>query len=127
MQSLLWAHAPEHPTCILAPIEVELDRDQEVEMADETTAIYEQGVLRLLTPITLPEHTRVRVQILTKKESRDDLHRAEAALLAAGLVRLPPAAPSIVHVSKARRAELSHLYVTGDPLSVVIIPECDTR
>ena len=93
MQSLLWAHAPEHPTCILAPIEVELDRDQEVEMADEITAIYEQGVLRLLTPITLPEHTRVRVQILTKKESRDDLHRAEAALLAAGLVRLPPAAP----------------------------------
>jgi predicted DNA-binding antitoxin AbrB/MazE fold protein len=96
-------------------------------MTDEVTAIYEKGVLRLLTPISLPEHTRVRVQIRTEEKSRDDLHRAEAALLAAGLVRLPPTTPDTVHVSKARRAELSHLYARGGPLSEAIIRERDAR
>ena len=27
------------------------------------TAIYENGILRLLTPLTLPEHTRVQIQV----------------------------------------------------------------
>ena len=54
-------------------------------MSTEAKAIYEKGVLRLLTPVSLPEHAQVRVQILSDEEPMDDLRRAEAALIAAGL------------------------------------------
>ena len=35
-----------------------------MKMSTEATAIYENGVLRLLTPISLPEQARVRLAIL---------------------------------------------------------------
>ena len=94
-------------------------------MVNEVTAIYENGMLCLLTPLSLPELTRVRVQILTEEESRDDLRRAEAALVAAGLVKPAAAEPSPVHVSKARRKELRRLYAAGEPLSETIVQERD--
>lgn len=96
-------------------------------MVDEVAAIYENGILRLLTPVSLPEHTRVRVQILTEEESGDDLRRAEAALVAAGLVKPAPAEPNPVHVSKGRRKELRRLYAAGEPLSEEIIRQRDVR
>lgn len=34
-------------------------------MSTVATAIYEKGVLRLLTPLALPEHTRVQVHVET--------------------------------------------------------------
>ena len=56
-------------------------------MSTEATAIYENGVLRLLTPVSLPEQARVRLAILSEEEPEDELRRAEAALIAAGLVK----------------------------------------
>jgi len=96
-------------------------------MTNEATAIYENGVLRLLTPVSLPENARVRIQILAEEESHDELRRADEALIAAGLVKPAPAATDTVHVSRARRAELNRLYATGGPLSAVIIRERDAR
>lgn len=96
-------------------------------MASEVAAIYENGILRLLTPVSLPDRTRVRVQILIEEESRDDLRRAEAALVAAGLVKPAPAEPKPIHVSKARRKELRRLYAAGEPLSEEIIRERHAR
>jgi len=96
-------------------------------MSIQATAIYERGVLRLLTPITLPERTRVRVQILEEKDTESDLRRAEAVLIASGLVSPPEPPPGLKTISKARRAELSHLYAAGGPLSEVIIAERDAR
>jgi len=58
-------------------------------MSTQATAIYEGGVLRLLTPVSLPERARVRIQILNEDELEDDMRRAEAALIAAGLVKPP--------------------------------------
>ena len=96
-------------------------------MGTEAVAIYENGVLRLLTPISLPEHARVRLAILSEEEPEDELHRARAALIAAGLIRpeSPQVAPAAV--SQVRRAELARLYAAGGPLSEVIIAERDGR
>lgn len=96
-------------------------------MSTQATAIYEQGVLRLLTPVSLPEHARVRIQILTEEDIEDNLERAEAVLIASGLVK-PTSPPSgLKTVSRARRAELARLYAAGGPLSEVIIAERDAR
>jgi predicted DNA-binding antitoxin AbrB/MazE fold protein len=95
-------------------------------MSTQATAIYEEGVLRLLTPVSLPEKARVRVQILSEEESESDLRRAEAVLIAAGLVK-PTAQSDLKTISPARRAELARLYAVGGPLSEAIIAERDAR
>ena len=96
-------------------------------MTTEAMAIYENGVLRLLTPVSLPEHARVRLAILSQEGPEDELRRSEAALIAAGLVK--PAGPQreLKSVSPRRRAELARLYAVGGPLSEVIIAERDGR
>jgi len=43
-------------------------------MATTISAVYEQGTLRLLKPLKLPEHSQVRVQIFT-----DDTHPSEVS------------------------------------------------
>ena len=96
-------------------------------MSTEATAIYENGVLRLLTPISLPEQARVRLAILGEEEPGSELRRAEAALIAAGLVKPASPQPEPRTVSRARRAELARLYAAGGPLSEVIIAEREGR
>jgi predicted DNA-binding antitoxin AbrB/MazE fold protein len=96
-------------------------------MSTEAMAIYENGVLRLLTPVSFPEQARVRLTILTEEEAGDELRRAEAALIAAGLVKPASGQVGLETVSRDRRAELARLYATGGPLSEVIIAERDGR
>ena len=96
-------------------------------MSTEVNAIYENGLLRLLAPVSLPERAQVRVRILTEEQPDGELERAEAALIAAGLVKpktIPEGQPSI---PAARRAELARLYAAGGPLSERIIAERDAQ
>ena len=54
-------------------------------MTAAANAIYENGLLRLLTPLPLPEHTAVRVQVETlpaDAERTDWLEQGERKLLA---------------------------------------------
>ena len=96
-------------------------------MSTEARAIYEKGVLRLLTPVSLPEQARVRVQIVSEEEPVDERQLAEAALIAAGLIK-PVSPPSGLRtVSRARRRRLARLYASGGPLSEVIIAEREAR
>ena len=95
--------------------------------AIQATAIYEGGVLRLLTPVALPERARVRLQILDHQDTEDDLRQAKEVLIASGLVRRLKPPPELKIVSKARRAELARLYANGGPLSEVIIAERAAR
>ena len=90
-------------------------------------AIYENGVLRLLTPVSLPERARVRLAILSEEEPEGELGQAEAALIAAGLVKPASPQPGLESISQARRAELARLYAAEGPLSEVIIAERDGR
>jgi predicted DNA-binding antitoxin AbrB/MazE fold protein len=96
-------------------------------MVATATAIYEKGTLRLLTPVSLPERARVRVQIQEEDRIEDDLQRAVAVLEASGLLK--PARPSQSRqtVSPARRAALAQLYGAAGPLSEWIIAERDGR
>jgi predicted DNA-binding antitoxin AbrB/MazE fold protein len=96
-------------------------------MSTEAKAIYENGVLRLLTPVTLPDHTQVRIRILSEQEQGDELARAEAALVAAGLVKPKKVSEELEAVSAARRAELAQIYASGGPLSESIIADRDAR
>jgi predicted DNA-binding antitoxin AbrB/MazE fold protein len=96
-----------------------------VVMSTQAIAIYEEGVLWLLTPVSLPERARVRVQILTDEKADAELHRAEEALVATGLVKPLELPLELKTVSRARRAELARLYATGGPLSDVILTERD--
>jgi len=100
---------------------------QGVMMSTEVNAIYENGLLRLLAPVSLPERAQVRVRILTEEESDDELERAEAALLAAGLVKPKTIPEGRKPIPAARRAELARLYAVGGPLSQQIIDERDAR
>jgi predicted DNA-binding antitoxin AbrB/MazE fold protein len=101
-------------------------------MSTEARAIYEDGILRLLTPVALPERAEVRIQILAdtegpKQEVADELERAEAALIAAGLVKPKKMPEHPKTISSAHRAELARLYAAGGPLSESIIAERDAR
>ena len=61
------------------------------------TAIYENGVLRPLTPLELPEHTQVQLSVLplpTPDDAQEHRRRVHEALVAAGLIRPTSASPS---------------------------------
>ena len=96
-------------------------------MSTEAKAIYEDGVLRLLTPVALPDRTQVRIQILSEQKADDELERAEAVLIAAGLIKPKKIPEGLEPISSARRAELARLYSVGGPLSESIIAERDAR
>lgn len=99
-------------------------------MATTVSAIYEDGVLRLLTPLPLPEHTPVQVTVDLPADALQDDPRQHirAALVAAGLSRAqlepwkgaPPLAP-------AERAALAQQVATGRPLSQIIDEERSER
>lgn len=96
-------------------------------MQAEATAIYENGTLRLLTPVNLPEQVRVRVQIQEENINRDDLRRALAVLEASGLIDSRQQPNPTRTISLARRTELAELYAASGPLSEMIIAERDGR
>jgi predicted DNA-binding antitoxin AbrB/MazE fold protein len=97
-------------------------------MATKTaTAVYEQGVLRLLTPVDLPERSRVRLHIVEMGEAADELRRAEEALAAAGIIRQPIAPKRKKVVPGSRRAYLARVYGEAGPISEIVIRERDER
>jgi predicted DNA-binding antitoxin AbrB/MazE fold protein len=91
------------------------------------TAVYEQGVLRLLQPLSLPEHTCVRIQVLETEEGEEmnEVRRAEAVLIAAGLIEPLSPPRDLPEISEKRLAEVADRYAVGGPLSEVIIAERD--
>src|SRR3989304_3061405 len=96
-------------------------------MLDMITAIYENGVLRPITPLALPEHSRVQIQtevppaVDSPAEHRRRVHEV---LVAAGL-SLPrlPDLPEAKPLSAERREELAHILAASGPLSKVIMGE----
>ena len=96
-------------------------------MVAEATAIYENGTLRLLTPVSLPERARVRVQIQEENNNREDMRRAMAVLEASGLIDSRQQPKPTRTVSRARRTELAELYAAGGSLSDLVIAERDAR
>ena len=92
------------------------------------TAVYERGVLRPLSPLLLPEHIHVQVQIiapLVDDEKRREWERITQACREAGLTS-PASVSGSASVSPERRKELLHL-ANGEPLSEIIIKDREDR
>ena len=99
---------------------------------DQTiTAIYENGVLRPLTPLALPEHTVVEISIRplpSAAAAEAHRRRVRKVLSAAGLVLPEPDTPPFVQpLSAAERHQLACRIPTGRPLSEIIIEEREGR
>ncbi len=88
------------------------------------TAIYEQGVLRPLTPLPLQEKQTVQIQILMADTS-DQMQQAILALTTAGLITPPPGQSAAVHLSDEERRALADRLgkAATKPLSEIIIEE----
>lgn len=95
-------------------------------MNNPVSAIYEKGVLRLLTPLSLPEQTQVQVYVQPQSTSPEAIaHRRQVQeiLLATGLSLPSSLPPDSSLLSAERRAELAELFATGRPLSELILEE----
>jgi len=95
------------------------------------TTIYENGVLRPLTRLVLPERARVQVrveQVVAPTEATEHYRQVHEVLVAAGLsLPVSPPLPGSSPISAERREELARLFATGRPLSELIIEEREGR
>jgi predicted DNA-binding antitoxin AbrB/MazE fold protein len=89
------------------------------------TAVYEDGMLKPLQPLVLPEHSQVRLQII--EAENDGAERIETALIAAGLIKPLDPPPDLPTISEERLAEIADRYGAGGPLSEIIIAEREGR
>lgn len=99
-------------------------------MNQTVTAIYENGILRPLDPLDLPERAKVHILITPLYVPADaEVHRRQVreALIAAGLVLPEPAAPQGQPLSEQERNELARRIPAGRPLSEIIIEEREGR
>lgn len=101
-------------------------------MSRKITAIYENGVLRPLSPLELPEHSQVEITvqqvdtIMNNSTHRDQVRHA----LAGAGVSLP--VPDDVFrnttpLTEERRKELAHLFSTDQLLSKLISEDREGR
>ena len=95
-------------------------------MTQVITALYENGMLRPLTPLNLHERQRVQVQILPESRVEDEGEAAVRILVAAGLMRQPdktppPPAPLSDEERRALAEKLGR--VPGKPLSEIVIED----
>lgn len=93
-------------------------------MPEIITAIYENGVLRPLSPLSLQEHQTVRIQVLPE-DSVAELDRITQSLATAGLITPPPCQSNVEPVSEDAWRELTEKLKTifGKLLSEIIIEE----
>ncbi|HXG63889.1 MAG TPA: antitoxin AF2212-like protein [Blastocatellia bacterium] len=97
----------------------------------KVTTIYENGVLRPLAPLDLPEHSEVHVeiqQVLSPEAASTLARKVRHALLAAGL-SLPTGdvATEAATLSDERREELARLFSAERPLAELISEDREGR
>ena len=92
------------------------------------TAVYENGILRPLTPLALPEHTRVEIQIVNQAPAAaTERQQVRQALAAAGIIRPQTATEPIQPVSETALAAAAQTLGQAGPLSDLIIAEREGR
>ena len=99
-------------------------------MEQTVTAIYENGILRPLDPLDLPEHARVQLSITALPPpvaAEVHRHQVRAVLIAAGLALPESAAQPVQPLSEQEREELARRLPVGRPLSEIIIEEREGR
>lgn len=101
-------------------------------MGQRITAIYEDGVLRPLSPLELPEHSQVEIDIHQLSSATDrPAHRDQVnqALVKAGLSlpSIDTTARAATQLSPERREELAQLFSVGGPVSELISEDREGR
>ncbi len=93
-------------------------------MTQIITVIYENGVLRPLSPLPLAEHQTLQIQVLPEA-TENEASQVIQSLVLAGLVTPPRGSDDVEPVSEAAWSELiQRLQVSsGKPLSDIIIEE----
>jgi predicted DNA-binding antitoxin AbrB/MazE fold protein len=93
-------------------------------MPEIITAVYENGVLRPLNPLSLQEHQTVRIQVVTEEPAMDAKQIIQS-LVASGLVSPPPHRGEVEPVSEEAWCELTQRLEASPcrPLSEIIIEE----
>jgi predicted DNA-binding antitoxin AbrB/MazE fold protein len=89
-------------------------------MNQTTTAIYENGLLRPVVPLDLPEHSEVEITVHIKEDS---LHKQVRKALK--LENQSNEAEAVI--SNERRAELAKIFSAEKPLSDYINEDRDSR
>jgi predicted DNA-binding antitoxin AbrB/MazE fold protein len=94
-------------------------------MAENIAALYENGVLRPLSPLKLRENQTVYIQIL---ETEPDVDRTEIAiqnLVAKGILTLPPGYSDIAPPTEAERLALAEELsrAPGKSISEIILED----
>lgn len=89
-------------------------------MNQTTTAIYENGLLRPLVSLDIPEHSEVEITIHISEDSLDKQVRK-----ALKLENQPNKTEAVI--SNKRRAELAKIFSAEKPLSEYINEDRDTR
>ena len=96
-------------------------------MASTFTAIYEQGVLRPLQPLSLPEHAAVELRIVPRaaRVEKAIAYRQQVyeTLQAAGLIKVQPVSEQARPVSEAELAVAAKALAVAGPISEMIIAE----
>ena len=95
-------------------------------MSTTFTATYEGGVLRPLTPLSLPEHARVQVKIVKSPDKKDiatDRQRVYNALLDAGLAKPQPTSGTHPYVPEAELTAAANALGMAGSISDLIIAE----
>lgn len=101
-------------------------------MTQRVTAIYEDGLLRPVSPLKLPEHSMVEIDILqiaSGKPAQSHRDRVNRAFVDAGLSLPVPEthAPSESPISIERREELARLFSSTKPISELISEDREGR
>ena len=93
-------------------------------MSNPIPAIYENGIIRPLQPLSFPEGQILQIQIVSD-EPRTELQSTTQSLEAIGLLTSPPHADNIEPVPASQWQELTERLKTlpGTSLSQLIIEE----
>ncbi len=100
-------------------------------MAEIVRAVYEQGILRPLTPLDLPEHSQVEIEVRTIPGTLEPhvlREQVRAALDAAGILA-PVTSADLPPLSETERAALADRLAVRDakPLSRIIMDDRGER
>lgn len=97
-------------------------------MNELITAVYEQGVLRPLIPLALPEHTHVQIQIIEPPQPVEaERQRVRQALLAAGIIRPRPVVEPVQPISETDLEAAAEALGQAGSLSELILAEREGR
>ncbi len=93
-------------------------------MSEVVTAVYENGILRPLEPLSLQEHQTVRIQILVDT-ALDETEQIIQSLIEAGELTPPPGISDVEPISEEETRELANTLgkASVKPLSEIIIED----